>query len=144
MSDIHTGHVWYERAVLRKNRFNSQNSIKSTQNDLKLCREDYHRVGRLLLEYHHPIQTPSPWNKENPSKNEFFSQKIESYRSMNSWGFRQIYFVKRVNSRPSSSSNNRFDPKHPKTQDPSKNVRGEGREKRTRRTTKLQKRNLWI
>ena len=53
----------------------------------------------------------------------------ESSESMNSWGIRGFPSVKGFNLRPSSSPNNRFKPKCPKTQDSSKKERGGRREK---------------
>jgi hypothetical protein len=47
-----TRHIRYLRAALEKNWFEAQNSIKTPQNDLKLCKEDQYLVGRLLLHDH--------------------------------------------------------------------------------------------
>jgi hypothetical protein len=80
-----TKHVWYLRAVLGKNWFNTQNSIKSTQNDLKLCREDHHRR-----------QIQSMGNQEITIKPSFSTLELDSPRSMNSWGFRWIPLVEGI------------------------------------------------
>jgi hypothetical protein len=103
MSNIHTRRVWYLRAALGKNRFNTQTLIKSTRNDLKLCKEDYHRVGRLLLEYHRQRQSQSTGKQENVTNPSFSTLELDSSQSMKSWGIRWNPLVEGINSRPSPS-----------------------------------------
>jgi hypothetical protein len=59
----------------QENQFSTQNSIKSSWNDLKPCREDHHRIGRLLQEDHNPRQSESIGNQEIATRPKFLPKR---------------------------------------------------------------------
>ena len=109
-----TRHVWYwHRTYLVfsssswENQFNTQNSIKSTRNDLKLCREDHDQIGRLLLEEHRPRPSNSTGNQKGVKNTNLQTLKDDSTRSTILWGIGWFSLVEMLNSHHRSNQHNK-------------------------------------